>query len=459
MSNKSAWSSRTIRLLLLSIFLLASTLPAMSYTLVMQYEQVVKDSWGNEIGYRKVQISSPDDLPAGSPWRNYLNIRLNDGKTIFQYASETSRHLSRPLYLNLSDRNSVAYSQRISNGYEISLFNYINNFASDDSKRFLFLHEFGHVAMLNAYPSSYSFSGLDYGDDGRHYLDEILPNHNTAWVEGWANAFAAQRNNGMVFSLNMNNQNTLAFLQNNSFEEMTRNELFVCKVLYDSMFQLDSGRAKVFDAIARSGPHYSLLSFSRGYLNLYPNDRVALAQILVKNSHGKISLDELLNYVNGGSRTVSRELYTYLAQIGLVSPAAGTVAQPASQRPATTSSGSWFDRLFSWFSNVFKRKPSNFASSPSGSASAPFDIPSSGARPPSMPPEGGATAPEPHLRGEIESGITLAQAHERYYKAFANYNRAIANSAPNEQVDAAAQELREAKATVEALRRQLGNQH
>jgi len=313
--------------------------------------------------------------------------------------------------------------------------------------------------MLNGYPSSYRFSGLDYGDDNKHYLDEILPNENTAWVEGWANAFAAQKNGGMVFSFNLNSSTTLAFLQNNSFGEMARNELFVAKVLYDSFGAIASGRDKVFNAISRSGPHSSLRDFCNKFVMLYPDDKVALARVLVNNSHGNITLNDILNYVNGGSRTVSRALYDYLAQVGLVAATSGTTGTPTNTRPTTTttttSSTSFWGRIASWFSGLFGRAQSAFANAPAPSASVEpsVNVPASGATPP-----GGATAPEiPGTQiDEFDSVNDLARAQELYYEAFAEYNRLMAESSGDRQkVLQAQQRLQKAKERVKQLRRQM----
>lgn len=54
------------------ILLVFTVMPAFSGGLNLVYEQVVEDSWGNEIGYRKVSFSKPSDLPAGSSWQKYL---------------------------------------------------------------------------------------------------------------------------------------------------------------------------------------------------------------------------------------------------------------------------------------------------------------------------------------------------------------------------------------------------
>lgn len=431
------------------------SLPAMAGQLNLVYEQVVKDNYGNEIGYRSYRINSPNDLPYSSPWRDYLNQKLPDGKTIFEYARDISPYLSKDLNFTVSDRDSVSYSSKDSSGYNINLYDYVTRFAHDESKTFLFLHEFGHVAMLNSYPPNYDFVGLDYGSDNRHYIDEILPNANTAWVEGWANGFAANRNNGKIFTLNLNDDNVIAFLQNNNFAEMVHNELFVGKFIYDSINQINSGKAKVFDVIARSGPHYSLREFSRNFSVMYPDDKVAMARILVENSFGNITLNELLDYVNGGSRTVSRDLYNYLASVGMVKSTSGT-----NQTAQTNddSGGSFWDRLFGWFSRLFgggEKAP--VASAPD--ASIEVGIPDNVETPAPVTVPGGATAPELPTTGSttyLADVDDLATAQELYYKAFAEYNRLLTDdNATQQEKQAALQKLQLSKAKVKELRRRM----
>lgn len=449
--------------LVVMALLLCSVLPAFAYTLNMVYEQVVTDSWGNEIGYRSVKINTPNDLPAGSPWRTYLNTRLPEGKTVYEYARDISPYLNKPFNLTLSDRNNTAFTAKNSSGYNLNLYKYINSFSSEASKTFLFLHEFGHVAMLNGYPGTYDFTGLNYGDDNKHYLDEILPNDNTAWVEGWGNAFAASKNNGMVFSFNMNTVDSLAFLKNNSFADMARNELFVAKVLYDSFnnSKIATGKDKAFNVISKTGPHYSLRDFCNKFVSLYPNDRVALARILVENSQGKITLNDILAYVNNGSRTVSRDLYNYMAQVGLVAPSAGTTGQPtqnqgsnttASNTGSSSSKTSFWGKISSWFSGLFGRAQSPIAPMPN--ASAEYVAPAgSGA----STPANGATAPEyTGTRTDAVSGVTdLAQAQDLYYQAFAEYNRLMAVNSSKQQILDAQNRMIKAKELVKQLRRNL----
>lgn len=447
--------------LLSLLMIMALALPSFAGQLNLVYEQVVKDSYGNAIGYRTSRLNSPSDLPYGSPWRDFLNQKLPDGKTIFEYARDVSPYLSKDFNLTLSDRNNVSYTAKGYNSFNLNLYEYVTRYSNNESKTFLFLHEFGHVAMLNSYPPSYDFSGLDYGSDNRHYIDEILPNHNTAWVEGWANAFAANRNNGKVFTLDMNSSSIVSFLQNNTFEEMSRNELFVGKIVYDSFKKISSGKDKAFDVIAKTGPHYSLKDFCRGFANLYPNDKVALTKLLVENSHGKISLNEVLDHVNGGSKTVTRELYNYLASVGLVKTSTTQTASNQSSganqtsQTSSSSSGSIWSRIFGWFSNLFGRNNNPVAAAPAASfeATQPVDLPSTTVVP------GGATAPE--LPGSQSSDIyadvtDLAQAQEIYYQAFAEYNRLVSSKGPNSQeVKTAQQKLQQAKAKVRELRQKL----
>ncbi len=447
---------------LLLIFSILLSAPSWAAAFYLNYEQAVTDSYGNEIGYRTVQITSPDQLPVGNQWRDYLKLKLPNGKTVFDYASETARYLSKPLNMTISDRSSVCYSSKSSYQYNLNLYKYINNYSTDWSKQFIFLHEFGHIAMLNGYPYNYDFAGLDYGDDNKHYMDEILPNANTAWVEGWANAFAASKNNGYVFSMDMKSSSVVAFLKDNSFEEMSRNELFVGKVTYDAMSKLSGGQTKVFDSISKSGPHYSLKEFCAGYTRLYPADKVGLAQILIENSQGKISLNEILSYVNGGSRTVSRDLYNVLATKGYVKPTTTTTAQPTNNNQtsntttastntsgsSSSSSGSIWDRIFGWFSGLFgsrARTPVEPTSMPamSGVALPPMD--SSAALAPSLGSEttsSGAIAPAYTGTYGVDD---LVQAQENYYKAFAEYNKAMQNQSSNSEVKQALQKLKEAK--------------
>ncbi|MEW6710846.1 MAG: hypothetical protein AB1403_13555 [Candidatus Riflebacteria bacterium] len=435
------------------LLIISMALPAVAGELNLVYEQVVKDSYGNAIGYRTTRINSINDLPSGSPWRDYLNQKLPDGKTIYEYVKNTAPYLSKPLNFTISDRSSVSFSSKDYYGYNLNIYEYVTRFSNNESKTFLFLHEFGHVAMLNSYPPNYDFVGLDYGTDNRHYIDEILPNANTAWVEGWANAFAANRNNGKVFTLDMNSSSIVSFLQNNSFEEMSRNELFVGKIVYDSFSRISSGKDKAFNTIAKTGPHYSLKDFCRGFSSLYPADKAALAKLLVDNSSGKISLNEILDYVNGGSRTVSRDLYNYLVSAGKIKSSTTQTSSTSSQ--TSSSSGSIWNRIFGWFSGLFNRSNSSpVAAAPAASVEiSNADV----AAPASVP--AGATAPE-LPGGQLDSSILsindLATAQEAYYKAFAEYNRLLAaKGQQNQEVKNAMFKLQQAKAKVKELREQL----
>ncbi|MDD3000596.1 MAG: hypothetical protein PHF29_02465 [Candidatus Riflebacteria bacterium] len=351
-----AISYRNLKLgAVLAFFMVSSVLSVFAGNFILKYEQVVTDSYGNEIGYRTSSITNLSQLPAGSPWRDYLNLKLDSGKTIYQYASTISKNLNKDFTLTISDRDSNSYSCKTGSGYNVNLYGYVNNYASDASKTFLFLHEFGHTTMLNSYPGSYDFNDLNYGTDGVHYLDEILPNYNTAWVEGWANAFGAYNNKGKVFSIDINSVSSLSFLSDNTFEQMTRNELFVSKAVYDFMKRIPGGQASVYDTFAKSGPHNSLYDFCNAYAKLYPANKAAIAQVLVECSQGKATLDDILLYVNGGSRTVSRDLYNYLTGAGLIKTSTGNQVA-SNNNTSNTQKQSFFGRIFSWFAGLFSSK-------------------------------------------------------------------------------------------------------
>ncbi len=435
------------------LLVISMALPAVAGELNLVYEQVVKDSYGNAIGYRTTRINSINDLPYGSPWRDYLNQKLPDGKTIYEYVKNTAPYLSRPLNFTISDRSGVSFSSKDYYSYNLNVYEYVTRFSNNESKTFLFLHEFGHIAMLNSYPPNYDFVGLDYGTDNRHYLDEILPNANTAWIEGWANGFAANRNNGKVFTLDMNSSSVVSFLQNNSFEEMSRNELFVCKIVYDSFSRISSGKAKAFNTIAKTGPHYSLKDFCRGFSRLYPADKTALAKLLVDNSSGKISLNEILDYVNGGSRTVSRDLYNYLVSAGKIK--SGTTQTSSTSSQNSSFSGSIWNRILSWFSGLFNSSNSTpVAAAPAASV----EISNADVAAPATVPAGAAAPELPG--GQLDSSISsindLSTAQEAYYKAFAEYNRLFAaKGQQNQEVKNAMLKLQQAKARVKELCEQL----
>lgn len=424
-------------------------MPSFAANLNLKYEQVVTDRYGNELGYRTTTINSIDDLPVGSPWRSYLNTKLQSGKTIYEYASSISKSLSQNLNLTLSDRDSNSYTAKGSNGgYTLNIYNYVNDFATDSSKSFLFLHEFGHVTMLNSYPRSYDFVNLDYGSDNRHYLDEILPNYNTAWVEGWANAFAAANNNGLVFSYDLKSKDSLAFLKENSFDEMCHNELFVAKVLYDSFKDIKGGQNAAYDVFAKTAPHSSLLQFCQNYVKLYPGNKVGLAKILVENSYGKISLNELLAYVNGGSKTVTQELYDYLSASGMLNGTAQTQNTSKPKQTASTGTSFW-SKITSFFQRLFGREnassPAEVAQSTNvGTVGRDEEIYSrytdgtiSISRSVEAPENVGAASPENcEVEGSVSSNLdtmSLAEAQELYYKYFSEYNALMADSNSDRQ--------------------------
>lgn len=441
------------RLFLVTVIMsFCGILPLLAGNLNLKYEQVVTDRYGNELGYRTKTINSIDDLPAGSQWRDYLNTKLQNGKTIYEYASSISKSLSKDLNFTISDRDSNSYSCKESNGYAVNIYNYVNDFASDSSKSFLFMHEFGHVTMLNSYPRSYDFTNLDYGSDNRHYLDEILPNYNTAWVEGWANAFAAANNNGMVFSYDLKNPNSLAFLKENNFDEMSRNELFVAKVLYDSFKDIKGGQAAAYDVFARTSPHYSLEAFCQRYVQMYPQNKVGLAKILIENSYGKITLKELLGYVNGGSYTVTKELYALLKDTGLLDGTATNNYMPSNtqQIASNNSKTSFWSRIANFFRSIFGKRTET--------VSAPVVDKALGSKVVTSDEEiynkytdgtiyikNSVSAPEVESRsscvtfeGEVDTSfengdMSIAEAQELYYKYFSKYNELMASNNSNTQ--------------------------
>ena len=347
--------------------------------------------------------------------------------------------------LTISDRDSNSYSCKENNGYTVNIYNYVNDFASDSSKTFLFMHEFGHVTMLNSYPRSYDFTNLDYGTDNRHYLDEILPNYNTAWVEGWANAFAAANNNGMVFSYDLKSNTSLAFLKDNTFDEMSRNELFVSKVLYDSFKDIKGGQAAAYDVFAKTSPHYSLEGFCQQYVKMYPQNQVEMAKILIQNSYGRISLKELLTYINGGSYTVSKDLYAVLQDSGLLNGTATSNYAPKNTQTASNTKPSLWDRIAGFFRKLFGKTETVSAPTATGSVVTKDEEVYSrytdgtiAIRNSVSAPENGnhATSCSVTVEGSADvtfSDMSIADAQELYYKYFNEYNELMANPNANTQ--------------------------
>ncbi|MFZ5950238.1 MAG: hypothetical protein ACOYXC_06015, partial [Candidatus Rifleibacteriota bacterium] len=173
------------------------------------------------------------------------------------------------------------------------------------------------------------------------------------------------------------------------------------------------------------------------------------------NSSGKISLNEILDYVNGGSRTVSRDLYNYLVSAGKIKSTTTQTSNTSSQTTSTSSSGSIWNRIFGWFSGLFNRSNSApVAAAPSASV----EISNADIASPAEAPAG-ATAPElpgGQLDSSISSITDLASAQEAYYKAFADYNRLLAaKGQQSQEVKNALQKLQQAKAKVKELREQL----
>lgn len=417
---------------LLSLLLVAA--PTLAGEFNFLYERVVHDIYGNEIGYQTQRISSIDDLPSTSPWRAYLSQMVGT-RTILGYAKEIAGSLNAPLNFKISDRNLMSSSGKSSGGgYSLTLCRHVTQYSSTSSKKFVFLHELGHVAMLNSYPSNYTFTGLDYGSDNVHYVDEILPNANTAWIEGWANAFAAYKNDGRVFNIPLNTDSSMAFLSANTFEEMTRNELFTAKALYDVMTSVNSGRDKVYDVIARTGPHYSLRHFCRAYLSVYPQDQVALAQILNHNSSGRMSLSEMLDYLNNGSNSVSRSFYNYLSSAGKLGGGSSSTSTNSTRKSWWSSIGDWFSRVFG---GLFGSRSTAAAAQPDRpvDASSPSGEGGTVSVPAQVEDGQGTTTTSPQAQtfdGQVLTGGTdLASAQEEYYQAFADYTALCAKSAPD----------------------------
>jgi hypothetical protein len=443
-------------------FVLCS-LVAWAGSLNFVYERAVYDSYGNAIGYQTQRLNSWEDLPVGNPWRTYLT-RLVGTRPMFSYCQDVAKYLNAPLNFTISDRVGTSSSGKGSDGYSIQLYKHVTQYSTDASQKFVFLHELGHVAMLNSYPASYNFRGLDYGTDNAHYMDEILPNTNTAWVEGWANAFAALKNDSKVFSLSLADDSIVAFLKGNTFEEMGRNELFVGKVLYDVMNTFPSGKDKLFDVIARCGPHYSVKEFCQSYLRAYPGDQMALAKLLDKNGHGKASLREMLDYVNGGSNSVSKEFYAYLNSTGRLSGSSSSTAS------TNTTKKSWWDSFRNFFAGLFgsrsAQSTSVVAAEPAPDNPVRLTVGMAASEPANdsgvpygqilMTPADNTSqtlGAMDDLAPTTSAPQDLATAQEEYYRAFAAYNEACAKYATDSsEVKKARERLQQSKTRLGQLK-------
>ncbi len=322
--------------------------------------------------------------------------------------------------------------------------------------------------MLNSYPSSYDFNNLDYGTDGAHYLDEILPNYNTAWVEGWANAFGAYNNSGMVFSVSMNSTSSLSFLKDKTFDQCARNELFVSKTIYDLMKQAQGGQSSVYDAFAKTGPHSSLYEFCNEYIKLYPENKALLAQILIENSLGNATLDDILLYVNGGSRTVSRDLYNYLVSAGLLN-SNGTQTASKPTTTTTTKKQGFFSRLISWFANLFNsNKTKGTVASATGSSSESIPDFTSMRLDGNMSVRGSvkghtaASTPLVNSEKVIDDGsiknvdsMGLEEAYQEYNKYYSQYEQMLKSNEMNQKkLNDTLLKMNTAKARFNALKNQ-----
>ncbi len=463
-------TNKIIRILMLLFLVLGLTVSAHAGNFYLKYEQVVRDSYGNEVGYKTNVITDINQLPTNSPWRDYLNIKLANGKTIYQFASTISKDLNNDFTMIISDRDQNSYSCKTKNGYQINLYDYVNNYASESSKAFLFLHEFGHTTMLNSYPGSYDFRDLDYGPDGVHYLDEILPNHNTAWVEGWANAFGAHNNNGKIFSIDINSNASLAFLRNNTFDERARNELFVSKVVFDMIRKIPNGQASVYNAFAKTGPHHSLYEFCNKYSQMYPQHKGLLAQILMEASLNQASLDDILLYINGGSKTVTPELYSSLVGLGLINNQGQQVAgNKGNVKPAEPKKQSIFGKLFSWIGRLFGFSDTSGAlastvdtmhnTGASGTINTQdYRVPTDGslAVKGSITGGGDIKASSPYSEKEKDVSFNGSEDYlelqEAYYRYFAEYNKLMLNGNPDrDKVGEITSKMRRAKIKLKEL--------
>lgn len=430
--------NRLTNLFLVLTLFLTFALPSFAGTLTIKYKQVVTDNYGNELYYKDVTINNPNDLPLGSPWRDYLNMKLNSGKTIYEYASSISSSLSKDFILNLSDEPGTSCSYKDNKGnYCVDLLADVTDCASDSLKKFIFLHEFGHVVMLNSYPSNYTFS-VDYGESQSHTLKDIFSNYNTAWIEGWANGFGALNNNGICYNYDLKNSNSTSFLRGNSFDEMTRNELFIARFIYTASTQIEGGQAAIYDVFARTAPHSSLLQFCKNYVSLYPQNQVALAKLLVENSYGNITLKELLTYVNGGSYTVSKELYAYLSAAGLLNNTNTNSNNNNNNTNTTSTKTSFWSRIVTFFKNLFGGKkntdlastsstvkntsitPTTSSSSSSIKVSSSISDTNSAIAPKELPPE---------MHG-IEK-MSVEEAQEEYYKYYSEYTELVKSANPD----------------------------
>ncbi len=427
--------------------------PVFAAAVNFYYERVIRDSSGNEIGSQKTRITSLSSLPSGSPWRTYMSQWVGN-QTMWEYSQSLGQSLSAPLNITMSDKDYTSSSSKNSSGYNIKLYKHVTQYSSDSSKKFVFLHEVGHIGMLNSYPSSYNFSGLDYGSDNTHYMDEILPNENTAWVEGWANAFAALNNGGKVFSLSLNSDSVTSFLSGNTFEQMGRNELFCGKMVYDMINTLPSGRDKVFNVLSSTGPQYSLRAFIQSYLKVYPGDRVAIAKLLDKNGFGKASLAEMLAYVNNGSYTVSNELYSYLNQRGSINNTGTGTGTTTKKTGFWAKIGNFFSNLFAGlFGNKDKSTASQSASKETYDGLPWGEV--------LMTTESDLNQASSPIAQETLSTVgsgDLSKAQEEYFAAFGNYNDIVKNTPNDTQaVKKALTSMKEAKANFDTIRRAIQN--
>ena len=215
----------------------------------------------------------------------------------------------------------------------------------------------------------------------------------------------------------------------------------------------------LYDAFAKTGPHSSLYEFCNEYVKLYPENKAILAQIIMENSQGNATLDDILLYVNGGSKTVSRELYNYLVSAGLVNSNGTQTASKPKATTTTTKKQGFFSRLLSWFSNLFnsdKNKNSIAASV------ADFTIPLDGnmSVKGSIRADAAANMPLVHNETVIDDGsiknvdsMDLEEAYQEYQKHYAQYNQIIqSNNVDKKKLSDTLLKMNTAKARFNALK-------
>ncbi|MBP7633584.1 hypothetical protein KBA41_05410, partial [Candidatus Ozemobacteraceae bacterium] len=208
-----------------------------------------------------------------------------------------------------------------------------------------------------------------------------------------------------------------------------------------------------------TGPHASMRDFCRAYVKTYPADQVALAKLLDKIGYSKASLNEVLDYLNGGSRTVTREFYAYLQQRGSI--AGGSTTGSTTSTQTTSTKTSFWSRIANFFSGLFGSRSSTSTSAaapqPSvtvGSSAQYGQVYTSHSSDTSLAP----VAPGENLSAPREdSAQKLSSAQEEYFAAFAAYNEALSRRpADPAAVRAALERFKAAKAALTSLKDSIG---